>query len=55
MPEVRLQIVRMRDVLKCQAGQFFFGITQDVAQSRIDLQPASIQRYERHADGSIFE
>ena len=54
MREIRIQVVRMSERLKIGDEQFGFAVADNVAHRAIHLDPAAIQRHQRHADRSVF-
>ena len=50
-----LPVIGVRDTLDRQAGEFFGGITENIAERRVDVEHAAIQPGCHNTDGGIFQ
>src|SRR5687768_9142121 len=55
LAKIRIEVIRVRDVLKRPRDQFRLRVADRLAERRIDSQPAAIETDERHADGGRLE
>ena len=53
--EVGDQIIRVGDFLEGHLEHFRLGVSGDLAEGAVDLEPSSLGRDQGHADGSMIE
>ena len=53
--EVGFQVVGVGDVLEGDLEQFPLGVSGDLTEGVVDLEPASLGRHQGHADGGMIE
>ena len=53
--EVGFKVVGVSDVLEGPLEQFLLGVSGDLTEGVVDLEPAPLRRHQGHADGSVIK